>query len=214
MNRDATEPTIAALVSARLCHDLISPIGAIGNGLELLRMSEDQGGAAELGLISDSLGTALAKLRFFRVAFGPADAQARQSFDETRQITDAMFHGRFGVAWTEAGDAAVSRPIAQIAFLAILCFERSLPMGGELRVSADEAAIDLRVDGCRVSAPPEPWLHVTSGARMAEPRPDTVQFLLLRRAMTARGYRAERRFSDRAAELRLIAPARERAIPA
>lgn len=214
MTRDASEPAIAALVSARLCHDLISPIGAIGNGLELLRMSEGQSGAAELGLISDSLGTALAKLRFFRVAFGPADAQARQSFDETRQITDAMFHGRFGVAWIDRGDGTISRATAQIAYLAILCFERSLPMGGEVRVTAGQDSIELLAESCRVSAPADPWLHVTSGARMAEPRPDNVQFLLLRRAMSARGYRAERRFSETAAELRLIAPAVSHAIPA
>jgi histidine phosphotransferase ChpT len=207
-----SEPAIAALVGARLCHDLISPIGAIGNGLELLRMSEGQGGEAELGLISDSLGTALAKLRFYRVAFGPADAQARQALDEARQITDAMFHGRLSVVWAGAGDATVSRATAQLAYLAILCFERSLPMGGEVRVTAGGAAIQLIAEDCRVSAPAEPWSHVTSGARMAEPKPDNVQFLLLRGAMTARGYRAERRFSDRAAELRLIAPAAAQAI--
>ena len=78
-------PDLSSLVAARLCHDLISPIGAIGNGMELLQMTEGRG-VAELELISDSLATALAKLRFYRLAFGPADAQARQSIDEARQI--------------------------------------------------------------------------------------------------------------------------------
>lgn len=208
------EPAIAALVSARLCHDLISPIGAIGNGLELLQMSDGRAGAAELGLISESLGTALARLRFYRVAFGPADTEARQSFDEARQITDGMFHGRFGVDWTETGDGAMPRSVAQLAYLAILCFERSLPMGGALRVAATAGAVELAAEGCRVAAPADLWLHVVSGARVAEPRPDNVQFLLLRHAMAARGYRAERRFSETAAALRLIAPAVSRAIPA
>jgi histidine phosphotransferase ChpT len=209
-----SEPAISALVSARLCHDLISPIGAIGNGLELLQMSDGASGEAELGLISESLGSALARLRFYRVGFGPTDTQARQSLEEARQITNAMYHGRFSVDWIDSGDGTVPRATAQLAYLAILCFERSLPMGGEVRVIAGQETIEILAEDCRVIAPDDLWLHVTSGAPVADPRPDNVQFLLLRRAITARSYRAERRFSDRAAELRLIAPAVARAMRA
>lgn len=211
-------PELAALVSARLCHDLISPIGAIGNGLELLRMTEgtgrNAGGGPELALISDSLGTALARLRFYRIAFGPADERARQSVDEARQITDALYAGRFGVTWIDGEATTMSRTAAQIAFLAILCFERSLPMGGDVVVSLADDRVQLRAEECRVNAPAELWLHVTSGAPVPEPRPDNVQFQLLRRALTARGYHAERRFSANTADLSLIGPGLARAIPA
>src|SRR5918999_443760 len=95
-------PDLSALVSARLCHDLISPMGAIGNGLELMNISATPG-SAELALVHDSLNTALAKLRFFRIAFGPADPQARQSMDEAAQLTEDMFHGRFTVSWPHTG---------------------------------------------------------------------------------------------------------------
>ncbi len=91
----------------------------------------------EIALVNDSLATALAKLRFYRVAFGPADGQARQSLDEAAQITDAMFHGRFTVAW-EAGNRDLPRPLVRLAYLAILCLEKSLPMGGLVRVSLPE----------------------------------------------------------------------------
>lgn len=204
------QPDLAALVSARLCHDLISPIGAIGNGLELLRMTEGGGGAGgegpELALISDSLATALARLRFYRIAFGPADEKGRQSLDEARRITDAMYAGRFGVTWADGESATMPRPAARIAYLAILCFERSLPMGGNLAVTLDAGRIALRAGDCRVNAPAELWLHVTDGAPVAEPKPDNVQFQLLRRALTARGYGIESRFSERTAELDLIGP--------
>lgn len=203
-------PDLAALVSARLCHDLISPIGAIGNGLELLRMTEGSGGGRgdgpELALISDSLGTALAKLRFYRIAFGPADEKGRQSVEEARQITDAMSSGRFGVTWIAGENATMSRPVAQIAYLAILCFERSLPMGGDVAVSFSEGRVMLRAEDCRINAPAELWSHVTDGAPVPEPRPDNVQFQLLRRALTARGYGIERRFSEKSADLSLIGP--------
>lgn len=200
-------PEIAALVSARLCHDLISPIGAIGNGLELLRMTEGRDGEPELALISDSLGMALAKLRFYRIAFGLTDTKARQSLDEARQITNAMFSGRFGVSWIEGEQGTMSRAAAQIIYLAILCFERSLPMGGDVRVSVEEERIELRAEDCRIVAPAELWLHVTSGAPIPEARPDNVQFPLLRRAMLAQGFRAERQFAATSAELSLRGPA-------
>ena len=60
---------LAQLVGSRICHDLISPVGAIGNGLELLAMAGGRtmpGGSAELELISDSVVQANARIRFFR----------------------------------------------------------------------------------------------------------------------------------------------------
>ena len=60
---------LAALLGSRICHDLISPIGAIGNGVELLMM---EGGtpSPELVLIAESVAAANARIRFFRLAFG------------------------------------------------------------------------------------------------------------------------------------------------
>ena len=58
---------LAALIGSRICHDLISPIGAINNGLELLGMTGSSEGP-ELQLITDSVGSATARIRFFRIA--------------------------------------------------------------------------------------------------------------------------------------------------
>ncbi len=193
-----TSPQLSELVSARLCHDLISPMGAIGNGLELLQLADGPPGA-ELALVNDSLATALAKLRFYRVAFGPADAQARQSLEEAAQITDAMFHGRFTVAW-ESGNRDMPRPLVRLAYLAILCLEKSLPMGGTVRVGLTDGAITLTVDGRRTQ-PHELWAHVTGSVPLGEVRPDAVQFPLLRTALQAAGHRIEARFGESAAEV-------------
>ncbi len=198
-----TAPDLSALVSARLCHDLISPMGAIGNGLELLQLS-DGPGAAELALVHDSLANALAKLRFYRIAFGPADRQARQSLDEAAQITDAMFHGRFSVAWDARG-GDLSRPVARLAYLAILCLERSLPMGGRVRVALADGQLTLAVDGCRIAPPAELWAHVTEGAPVPDLKPDGVQFALLRQALLATGHRLTASFGEGAAELGIAA---------
>lgn len=196
-------PDLSALVSARLCHDLISPIGAIGNGLELLELS-GQNASPELALVGDSLATALAKLRFFRIAFGPADPDARLPREEAAQICAAMFNGRLSVAWTVPGDLA--RPTARLAFLAILCLEKSLPMGGTVEVSdAPPDRVALRAAGRRTAPPPELWAHVEAGAPLAEVRPDAVQFALLARGLAETGARLAVRFDATGAELTLAA---------
>ena len=66
-----TNVNLSALIGSRICHDLISPIGAINNGLELLGMSGNTPGP-EMELIHDSVGNASARIRYFRVAFGAA----------------------------------------------------------------------------------------------------------------------------------------------
>ena len=76
------KPDLAALVGSRICHDLISPIGAIGNGLELFLM--DTAGGPELALITESISHAKARIRFFRVAYDEAD---RTDFERLIQHT-------------------------------------------------------------------------------------------------------------------------------
>ncbi len=203
-------PDLAALVGARLCHDLISPMGAIGNGLELMELS-GQPGSAELALVNDSLANALAKLRFYRVAFGPADPGGRQSLDEAAQLTDAMFHGRFTIGWEGRGE--LSRPMLRLAYLAILCLEKSLPMGGHVRVRLAEAGLTLGVGGRRTAPPRELWAHVTDGAPLSDLKSDGVQFALLRQDLETTGHRIETRFTEDAAEVAITAPALAEARP-
>jgi histidine phosphotransferase ChpT len=175
---------LSAIVSARLCHDLVSPLGAIGNGIELIQMTG--GGEAELALIADSLENALGKLRFLRVAFGPADPGARQRVEEAAAISGAAFPGRFTVEWTPAG-AIMPRPLAKLVYLALLCLEKSLPLGGAVAVELGPEGAALRVDARRTAPPSELWAHVTAGAPLAPVGADAVQFALLREALVATG---------------------------
>jgi histidine phosphotransferase ChpT len=72
-----TDPIdLAALIGSRICHDLISPIGAIGNGVELL-MLDGAGHGPEMALIAQSVTHANARIRFFRVAYGIASTDQR-----------------------------------------------------------------------------------------------------------------------------------------
>ena len=65
---------LASLIGSRICHDLISPIGAICNGLELMQL-DGRPISPEMTLISESVNHANARIRFLRVAFGMAGDQ-------------------------------------------------------------------------------------------------------------------------------------------
>ena len=70
---------LAALLCSRVCHDLISPVGAIVNGLEVLEEEKDEATKEfALDLIKSSAGTASKKLQFCRIAFGAAGSAGAQ----------------------------------------------------------------------------------------------------------------------------------------
>ena len=89
--------------------------------------------------------------------------QARQSLDEAAQITDAMFHGRFTVAW-ESGQPrpAAAAGAAQLSSRSSAS-RRACPWAGWCASSLPEGGIALAVDGRRTQPPAELWAHVTDG---------------------------------------------------
>ncbi len=124
-----------ALIGSRICHDLISPLGAIGNGVELLTMS---GAVAvpEVALIAESVDNANARIRFFRVAFGAARTGVDMGRPEIVSILDAVFEGgRLSVDWQVEGDCR--RMDVKLTFLLVQCLEAALPWGGAVTVSED-----------------------------------------------------------------------------
>lgn len=103
---------LAALVGSRICHDLISPVGAIGNGLELMTMGG--GDSAEMALVNDSLSNAQARIRFFRLAFGAAGNEPVSEGELRRILSDLAAAARQTVHWQVAG--AVPRAQARLVF--------------------------------------------------------------------------------------------------
>jgi histidine phosphotransferase ChpT len=132
----AEKPDLAALLGSRICHDLISPIGAIGNGVELLMMGGSAQGP-EMALIADSVANATARIRFFRVAFGIASADQRMARAEIASImADMTRGGRVTIDW--AGPTDVARREAKLLFLLVMCMESALPFGGRIAISHDD----------------------------------------------------------------------------
>src|SRR5467141_5121326 len=86
---------LAALLCSRVCHDLISPSGAIVNGLEVLEESTDEETKSfALDLIKKSAKTASARLQFCRIAFGAAgSAGAQIDLDDAHAMARALIEG-------------------------------------------------------------------------------------------------------------------------
>ena len=130
------QPDLTALLGSRLCHDLIGPIGAIGNGVELLALAHGAP-SEEIALISQSVATLNARIRFFRMAFGIARPGQSLSRTEIQSIlADLHPHGRLVIDWASPAD--LPREEVKAAFLALLCAETLLRSMGQIRALRDE----------------------------------------------------------------------------
>ncbi len=168
---------IPALVASRLCHDLISPIGAIANGLELLQLAGLPEGP-EFELLRDSVESANARVRFFRIAFGRADGGQPIAQAEIRSILGGLTRsGRMALDWQAEGAAA--REELKLVFLLIQCLETAMPHGGRIIVENEAGQWHLTARGERLSIEPETWEMLVGGAGAQGVPPSLVQFLLV-----------------------------------
>ncbi len=170
-----TTPDLAALIGSRICHDLISPIGAINNGLELLGMSGDASGP-ELSLITESVENASARIRFFRLAFGAASEQPVAVQDVRSVLRDMTRGSKLRVAWQN--ETPAPRSDVRIAFLAEQCLETAMPYGGDITIAQDANGWSLRGVSEKFKADPELWSMLADGHIAHDIAPAHVHFAL------------------------------------
>lgn len=166
------------LIGSRICHDLISPLGAIENGVELLTMS----GAAEvpeMALISESILNANARIRFFRIAFGAGMEEAKIGRSEVKSILMDMYRGsRNRIDWQPGEDQ--SRIEVKLAFLLLLCLESALPWGGTITVRKTGAANwTMIAEGERLKMDEELWGMISAPHSETKVSASEVHFALV-----------------------------------
>ena len=165
-------PDLAALLGSRLCHDLVSPLGAIGNGVELLALVAPI--SPELDLVAQAVASAQARLRLFRLAFGAASTdQSVRATDLLDALSALESNGR--VTLRSRIDAPLPRLQARRLALAVLCAESALAWGGTIDVSA--RGIDARAPRLRLEA--DLWAAIAAGTVPTGVEPGTVHFALL-----------------------------------
>ena len=175
--RDLSEIDLTALVGSRICHDLVSPLGAIGNGVELLTLAGGRGGAEEMELISQSVASANARIRFFRIAFGAAERGKSLGRGEIVSVlADAGRSGKVKVAWRAPGD--VSRLDAKLVFLLVQCFESAMPFGGTVEARPERGRWHVTGTAEKLRADPTLWRLLTEGGDPAAVTPAQVHFVL------------------------------------
>lgn len=151
------ELLLTSLISSRICHDLISPIGAINNGLELLALT----GAADgevVELISASAQSAADSLKFLRIAYGAASVTEMMRSTEIASVISAhLTTQRLTIKWA-APHSDISRATVKVILLMAQVGATAAPLGGVLKI--EETAVggfpySIGLTGTKIGFDPE-----------------------------------------------------------
>lgn len=152
-----TEVDLASLLCSRLCHDLLSPVGAMNNGLELLADEHDPEMRKRcMDLLAESAKSAADKLKFFRLAFGAAGGFG-QAVDpaEAHAVIQPLVtgSGRTALDWAVPSQLMPKRAVKILLNLVFIAND-ALVRGGTLFVGAElrknEQEIVIRANGPRI----------------------------------------------------------------
>lgn len=153
--RVSSELEISALLCSRVCHDVIGPVGAIINGLEVLD-DDDNEEMRDIAfdLIRKSARQASAKLQFCRLAFGAAgSAGAELDMGDAKEVVETFLQDeKVTLEWSAPHE---TRPKNQIKLLLnlVLMGMSAIPRGGTLNVSVQGDAMQVSVDGEGANVP-------------------------------------------------------------
>jgi len=150
MMASLTSLDLAALLCSRVCHDVISPVGAIVNGLEVLEAEEDEEmRAVAMELIKKSAISASARLQFCRLAFGAAGSFGAliDTGDAEKAARGIFANGRTVLHWGGERRMA-SRNAVKLLLNLCLIAASAIPRGGVVAVdiSGDGDAMTIRVE--------------------------------------------------------------------
>ncbi len=140
---------LAALLCSRVCHDLISPVGAIVNGLEVLEEDKDEETKTfALDLIKKSALQASAKLQFCRLAFGAAGSAGAQieTGDAERVARGLIEDGKTTITWNLPRELVAKNRVKLLLNMLVVAVS-TIPRGGTLMVDAFENGYRIVASG-------------------------------------------------------------------
>ena len=170
---------LASLLCSRLCHDLMSPVGALNNGIELLADEQDPDMREKcLELLADSARASANKLKFFRLAFGAAGGFGEEiDTHEAQAALEGLFGAerRIDLNWMVAGDKLPKGAAKLLLNLGMLAGD-ALIRGGRLDVGGEnrggQIELVIRAEGPRILLDPVLRETLTRGSSggAVEPR--------------------------------------------
>jgi histidine phosphotransferase ChpT len=169
---------LASLLCSRLCHDLLSPVGALNNGIELLADEQDPEMRERcLELLAESARASANKLKFFRLAFGAGGGFGDEI--DTREAKTALegIYGadkRIELGWMVSDDKLPKGSVKLLLNLAMIAGD-ALVRGGRLDVGAERrgGALELviRAEGPRILLDPKLRETIAKGHSDGEVEP-------------------------------------------
>jgi histidine phosphotransferase ChpT len=146
----------SALLVSRVCHDLVGPLGAVVNGLEVLEDERDAAMRADaLKIVSSSATQALARLQFMRIAFGAAgSAGAELDLGEVHRLISGLLDGGKIVLTWEPPHVNWPKDWAKLLMNAALIAVDCLPRGGAVHIvtTPDPAVPGFKITGTGTAA--------------------------------------------------------------
>jgi histidine phosphotransferase ChpT len=157
---------LSALLCSRVCHDVISPVGAIANGLELMDDPENdpEMKASALDMVRSAAKSATAKLKFCRIAFGAAgSAGAQIDMGEAGDIAKAFVgEEKIKLDWQVPRENRPKQDVKLLLNMLLLAIE-ALPRGGVITMTAEGTGFMVRAKGDRAKLK-EAMVAVIDGA--------------------------------------------------
>lgn len=146
-----TPSSLAALLCARICHDLVSPVGALGTAIEIL---DDDSNADmhddALDLIKSSSRRAAAKLKFLRLAFGAGgSAPGVVGAEEITSLVSDMFADAKAAVAFDFHEDGVEKVRARVLLNLTMLGVQAVPRGGEVRIVTTDESIAIISKGPR-----------------------------------------------------------------
>lgn len=141
---------VAELLASRLCHDLVGPLGAVNNGLELMAEDDPSMMAESLELVQGSANQGTDILQFFRLAYGMAGAQAGDDPDRLLSILAGFLaHKKATLIWQ---DVALPEWLPEgggkLLLNMVALAEEMLPRGGAIEIGFDDKpALRIKLTG-------------------------------------------------------------------
>lgn len=128
---------LAALVASRLCHDMVGPMNAMIQGVDMLKTGDGKADPDAVSLIESGVNMSWAKLEFYRFAIADTVAEGDSVLEEARKVADRLYSEfKADLAW-KAPNVAMPRRAVRVIMNLLYIANDCLPRGGTVEMTAE-----------------------------------------------------------------------------